>query len=85
MAREHDDRRFADRGVFQLLGAKVPPVHHRHHEIKDDGVGAQARFHQLETALSVLGGDDAVALVFQEIGQRARNIRVVIYNQKCRR
>ena len=44
---QDDDRGLADRRIFELLGPKVPPVHHRHHEIEDDGVGAQAGVHEL--------------------------------------
>jgi len=56
---------------------KLPPIHHRHHQIEQDELG-QLLIPQLgEGLLSVGGGVHQIALFLEELLERVSNIIVV--------
>ncbi len=82
---ECDDGDLREHGIPILLDAKLPAVHHGHHEIEDDHVGARTLPERLERVETVRASGDRVPLHAQQIIERLANARVVLDEEQRRR
>ena len=72
----------AQRGIFPLLRAELPPIHHRHHHVQEDHARRALRRAKLvERSGAVRGAQRAIVAVLQHLCDGIAGVDVVLHDE----